>query len=139
MSKIKALADWQSHPILTRPDNSYVITHKGYPYHVPNASEPGCEEFTELWADVDAFAKANSAQVQPEPGPPAPTPEELTAMRIFEIKTELSALDTKSARPLRAIAAGTPTDADRATLAELETQAEGLRTELAGLKAPTTV
>lgn len=43
------------------------------------------------------------------------------------LQGQLDEIDRKSARPLRALAAGTATDEDRATLAELETQAAALR------------
>lgn len=48
----------------------------------------------------------------------------------------LAAIDAASARPLRAIAAGTATQADNDRLTELEAQAAALRAEMASL--PTT-
>lgn len=70
--------------------------------------------------------------------PPAPTAEELAVIRAAAIRSELTAIDAASARPLRAIlaaqAAGqTPAQADTDRLAELEAQAVALRTELAEL------
>lgn len=53
--------------------------------------------------------------------------------RAAEIKQQLSELDFKTVRPLRAIEAGTPTDEDRDKLAEIEKQAVKLRNELAEL------
>ncbi|WP_035250865.1 hypothetical protein [Desulfocurvus vexinensis] len=69
--------------------------------------------------------------LEPEP---APSPE----ARREEILAELTALDAASARPLRAVltaqTAGQPPAAeDVARLADLEAQAQALRTELAGL------
>lgn len=49
---------------------------------------------------------------------------------IAELKQQLNEIDSKSARSLRAIVAGTATDADRAYLAELERQAEEIRGQL---------
>jgi hypothetical protein len=61
---------------------------------------------------------------------PVPTPEELDAREIDKIKEKLSLLDTESARPMRAILAGTDAQDDRARLAELEAEARELRFEL---------
>lgn len=63
---------------------------------------------------------------------------ELNAARIAAIKTDLTALDQSAVRPLRAILAaqqaGTDVDAtDVSQLADLESQAQALRIELAGL------
>ena len=49
---------------------------------------------------------------------------------IISIKQELTQIDAQSARPLRAIAAGTATDEDRARLAELENRSEQLRIKI---------
>lgn len=57
----------------------------------------------------------------------------LARLRAAEIKRELKAIDTQRIRPLAAIATGTATDYDRSKLAELETRAAALRTELASL------
>ena len=61
-------------PIIARQDGSYVITNRGYPYHVPNNVE-----FAALWAEVDAFAKKHPEKVEVEPPTPPPTPEEQQA------------------------------------------------------------
>lgn len=58
-----------------------------------------------------------------------PTAEE----KEEELKAQLDEIDKLAIRPLRAIAAGTATDEDRETLAELEKQAEEIRAELAEL------
>ena len=50
--------------------------------------------------------------------------------QIDNIKNQLASIDLQTARPLRAIAAGTAIEEDRERLKELETQAEGLRAEL---------
>ena len=44
---------------------------------------------------------------------------------------ELAAIDTATVRPLRAVLAGTGTDADKERLAELEAKAEEIRAKLA--------
>ena len=49
--------------------------------------------------------------------------------RQQEIKTRLIEIDSESARPLRAIAAGTATEHDRQKLEVLEREAETLRAE----------
>lgn len=59
-----------------------------------------------------------------------------TAQRIDELLAQLDSIDTQSARPLRAIVAGTATDDDRAKLAGLEAAAAAARTELATLQSP---
>lgn len=51
--------------------------------------------------------------------------------RHIEIIGELAALDEKSVRALRAVAAGTASDADHARLTEIEQQAAALRAEFA--------
>lgn len=62
--------------------------------------------------------------------PYVPSQEELNLVRAEEIRDELAAIDSQAIRPLRAIAAGTATDEDKARLAELETEADKLRAEL---------
>lgn len=57
-------------------------------------------------------------------------------MRRDLLIAELASIDAASARPLRAIVAGTATDEDRARLVELEGQAAALRAELEALRAP---
>jgi hypothetical protein len=65
--------------------------------------------------------------------PPAKTQADLDAERRAEIISRLSAIDTESVRPLRAVADGTATDFDRQKLAALEAEAAELRTELTAL------
>lgn len=67
---------------------------------------------------------------------PEKSQQEKDAARITEIKAQLTSLDNESIRALRAIANDKGTDEDKAKLAELETQAEGLRAELATLETP---
>lgn len=55
--------------------------------------------------------------------------------RHTAILAELDRLDLQAVRPLRAIAAGTATDADRQKLTEIEEQAVQLRQELANITA----
>lgn len=49
---------------------------------------------------------------------------------LANLKSQLEALDEKSNRSMRAILAGTATDADRIYLANLETQAKDLRRQI---------
>lgn len=65
---------------------------------------------------------------------PEKTQAEKDAERKAEIMVELTAIDARSARPLRAIAAGTASDDDRAAVTTLEWRAETLRNELATLE-----
>ena len=62
------------------------------------------------------------------------TIEEFNALKAqaerADTLSKLANIDTKSARPLRAIAAGTATQADYDTLAALEQGAAGLRAQL---------
>ena len=59
------------------------------------------------------------------------SPEPTTEQKIAELKQQLAELDLQAVRPLRAIAAGTGTDEDKARLSEIESQAETLRAEIA--------
>lgn len=54
--------------------------------------------------------------------------------QIAELKSELEEIDRQAIRPLRAIAAGTDTEEDRAALADLEEQAEQIRSQIAELE-----
>ena len=56
--------------------------------------------------------------------------EQAEEKRRAEIMAQLDALDLKCIRALRAISAGTGTEADTERLAELEAQAEELRKKL---------
>jgi hypothetical protein len=64
----------------------------------------------------------------------APTPEELAARRVAEIKARLNELDLQSIRPLRAITDGTADAEDREKLAAINAEIEMLRTEMQGVE-----
>lgn len=64
------------------------------------------------------------------PAEPTPTKEK----QIELLKQQLSAIDERSARSMRAILANTATDDDRAYLASLETQAASLRQQIRDLE-----
>jgi hypothetical protein len=64
--------------IYTRDDGSYVI-NQGL-YHVPNEGE-----WTELWAQVNAYAKVHPEVVKSEPGKPELTLEEVRAIALSHI------------------------------------------------------
>ena len=53
--------------------------------------------------------------------------------KISDLKRQLTELDLKAVRPLRAIAAGTATDADKTKLMEIEIAVEDLRIQLSNL------
>lgn len=59
---------------------------------------------------------------------------EQKSARISELYARLDELDAKAVRPLRAITSGTATEYDHTKLAELETEAEEIRRELAELQ-----
>lgn len=65
--------------------------------------------------------------------PPPPEPAPLPPDRRAEIDARLVMIDAASARPMRAILAGTADDYDRERLAALEAEAVALRAERAGL------
>ena len=67
--------------IYTRPDGSYII-NQGL-YHVPHEGE-----WSALWAEVDAYAKAHPEAVTEEPTPPEPTPEEVAAQELAQAKMD---------------------------------------------------
>lgn len=60
--------------------------------------------------------------------------EHAKAREILELKAQLSELDEKSARSMRAILANTATEDDRNFLANLEMQAENLRKQIKDLQ-----
>lgn len=93
-----------------------------------------CERENKI-IDADENGYPVAVVPPPPPEPPAPTEQELAEQRIAEIEQQLTANDLASVRPLRAKLAGTATEADDARLAELEEQAQALRTELATLTA----
>ena len=64
---------------------------------------------------------------------PEPTQEEIAEKRNQEIYARLTAIDSESLRPLRAIAQGTATDYDIEKLKALEDEAVALRQELSSL------
>ena len=74
---------------------------------------------------------------QPPP-PPEPTPEELRAAQIAQIKAALVTIDLASIRPLRAIADESDMPEDHEKISELDSQATTLRDELAALTADET-
>lgn len=63
-----------------------------------------------------------------------PSQDEINRQRADEIKYQLGELDNQAIRPLCAILTGTSTNEDTEKLREIESQAEVLRAELAGLE-----
>lgn len=87
---------WKDSPVIRRADGSYVIAYAGFPaYHVPNS-----EEFAALWTEVNAWAQAHPEQVEPEPGPPPRSLEEVKAARLAEFDAVMAANDQRLIRPL---------------------------------------
>ena len=91
-------------------------------------------EFT-AWAEaggigpnpLNAFPELKTDFVfVPKPAESEPEPEDLTAKRIAEIKSELATIDQKSIRPLR--------EGDTVRVAQYEAEAQLLREELATLE-----
>lgn len=94
---------------------------------VPDNSElAGKIQSTPYWEPVQN-EKGDLTDITPL----SPTESEVSAE---ELKRQLEELDLQAIRPLRAIAAGTDTEEDRAVLAELEEQAEEIRAQLAELE-----
>ena len=67
-------------------DGSYVVTKGGLPYHVP----ADVEEYKELFAAVDEYAKAHPEVVTVE-YPYEPTPEEQASAELAKAKAERAA------------------------------------------------
>ena len=110
--------------ITRRPDGSFVIRRRGWPFHVPDHGE-----FRGLFSEIAAYARARPEMVEMEqaaPGQPGQPPPGQAEARRAEIRAELAEIDRRSVRPLRAEAE------DRASLAGLEARARKLRDELAG-------
>ena len=100
VSSVRDDKDWQRHDILTRKDGSYVITVNGLPYHVPNEGY-----YADLWTRVDAFAKANSAQVKEDTSSaPEPSEDERIALyrqnKLQEFKQVMRDIDVALVRPM---------------------------------------
>lgn len=74
--------------VYQREDGSFVITHNGNPYHVPNEGE-----FQELWAEISAKISSGELTAIPEPKEPVPEPtlEELQNMFTEAIQAHLNA------------------------------------------------
>ena len=107
VSTVRDDKDWQSHEVLTRKDGSYVITVNGLPYHVPNEGY-----YAELWARVDAFAKANSSPVK-EDTSSAPEPSEEQRLELYKnnklqaFKKAMNDIDIALVRPMSQLILGT--------------------------------
>lgn len=68
-------------------DGSYVITKNGLPYHVPNS-----EEYKELFAAVDEYAKTHPEVVTVE-HPYVPTLEDVRNSKLSELSEKFSAAE----------------------------------------------
>ena len=79
------IQDFDLSTIYTREDGSYVINHGLY--HVPNEGE-----WTDLWAEVNAYAKEHPKVVQAEPVY-EPTEKELLEQELSSLQGYLSSTD----------------------------------------------
>ena len=72
-------------------DNSYVIEENGYPYHIPNEGE-----FSERWAEINAYAEAHPDEVTLEnpPEPHEPTEEEIAEAELAKAKAQANTILT---------------------------------------------
>ena len=105
--------------VMTRPSSGQIDFWCGFP-----GDPDGCH------AEVEAYLASLTPEERekaliPEPVPPPPSPEQLAVQRRQAILAEITALDAKTIRPLRA------GELDR--VAEIEAQVVALRTELAAL------
>lgn len=109
-------------------------------YYVPRygngkiATDYNCEIFAEGTEQESDWLTLDQYQAKfPAPAPVPPTPDELASQRRAEIIARFTQIDVDSIRPLRAIAQGEATEADKEKLAALDAEAEELRAELAAL------
>ena len=123
VSSVRDDKDWQRHDILTRKDGSYVITVNDLPYHVPNEGY-----YADLWTRVDAFAKANSAQVKEDTSSaPEPSEDERIALykqnKLQEFKQAMRDIDVALVRPMSQLLSGAVAIATLAVNAEPDSKA----------------
>jgi hypothetical protein len=114
-------------PHYKNDDGTYEVTKDGMPYCVNEADTP------DVWAEMQKWITENNIQVSERPNEPEKTAEQIKAESIALITNQLNLLDSKSARPLRAIISGTATDDDKSKLMNYENQAISLRAQLAAL------
>ena len=115
-----------SKPIYLQASGSYDACIPPYQgYQVTRERDP------ELFAEIQAKITSGEVVAIPEPTPPEPSAEQKAAAARASIISQLQALEQKKLRPLGAIINGTSTDADKAKLADLETQIGALRAQLA--------
>jgi len=118
-------------PIWKRADGTYEIEHSGR-YHATNDPNLSAITVEMVEAYLASLSDEERAKVLiPEPTPPEPSAEQKAAAARASIISQLQALEQKKLRPLGAIINGTSTDADKAKLADLETQIGALRAQLA--------
>ena len=115
--------------LYTFANGNHAVELDGFPCTINES------EYPEAWAEVFAYLSEHPKALVPEPVPPPPSPKEVEAARIAGIKAKLAELDAQSARPMRAIAAGTATDDDRKRLAAIEAEAAGLRAQIGSANA----
>ena len=112
----------------TNPDTNYLAGFdcEQPKWVVPDGSELAGKIMSTIHWEPVTDVDGNLVDITPVELP-EPTAEE----QIAVLKNQLFDIDMQTVRPLRAITAGTATDEDRTKLAELETQAEELRKQIA--------
>ena len=130
----KVWARWSGKAFEMVPDHRERRVEEGFAPELVQAA-------TDYWLPSEGDTHQSSARKMTERGPlpegavterPVKTAEEEAKEQEAQLRVQLDEIDRKSARPLRALAAGTATDEDRAMLASLETEAASLR---AGVRA----
>jgi hypothetical protein len=114
-------------PLYKNNDGTYEAIKDGMPYCVNETDTP------EVWTEMQKWIAENNIQVSERPSEPEKTAEQIKSESIASITGQLAELDSKSARPLRAIVSGTATDDDKVKLTDYENQAVALRAQLAEL------
>ena len=124
-------------------DHGWLLTEDHRARSVQEYGPDLAQEATDYWLPGDDWQAQprHMTQIGPlpegalleRPAKPEPTAEEAAEARAREIMAELEELDAKAARPMRAMLAGTSTDEDKASLEEIESNAQALREELASL------
>lgn len=108
---------------------------EAFGYEIPESIAHITDDLWMRYAGTDKWDIINGEFVDITDTPEyiAKKEQERKARRREELTDMLAKLDEKAVRSLRAVVAGTATDADRAFLAENERQVQEIREELAHL------
>lgn len=126
---------------VVRTGNGWELTpdHRGTVYSTETGAAQECQSLGALPEGLTTIARPSEAHCWSGEGwelDPVVEASLAAAARSAEILEVLRIIDAASARPLRAILVGSATDADRARLTDLDSQATALRAELASLESP---